>query len=293
MEKSEIWTVQKVLNWTVAYFTSKQIPEPRLSAELLLAQALDCKRIELYLQFERTLSPRELAAYRAGIQRRAQREPVQYILGMSEFMGLPFKVTPAVLIPRPDTEVLVDCAIEYLKRAGIPVPRILDVGAGSGCIAVSLAKSFPAAEVWAVEKSPPALQIARENAAANGVEIRFWETNFFADFPGREAQFHLLVTNPPYVADSDWETLQPEVRRFEPAEALRGGPDGLAFYRQLAPLLPEMLAPGAAAMLETGYNQARAVAALLEEQQLATEIRKDYQQIERVVIGRRGGKDKG
>lgn len=287
MKKSEIWTVQKVLNWTVAYFTSKQIPEPRLSAELLLAQALDCKRIELYLQFERILSPGELAAYRSFIHRRVQREPLQYILGKCEFMGLPFKVTPAVLIPRPDTEVLVDCAIEYLKRAEIPSPRILDIGTGSGCIAISLAKFFPAAEVWAVEKSAPALQIARENAAAHGVEIRFVEMDFFADFPARQAQFQLLVTNPPYVADSDWETLQPEVRRFEPAEALRGGPDGLAFYRRLAPLLPQMLAPGAVAMLETGYNQARAVAALLEEQELATEIRKDYQQIERVVIGRR------
>lgn len=287
MEKSEIWTVQKVLNWTVAYFTSKQIPEPRLSAELLLAHALDCKRIELYLQFERTLSPRELAAYRAGIQRRAQREPVQYILGKSEFMGLPFKVSPAVLIPRPDTEVLVDCAIEYLKRMELPAPRILDVGAGSGCIAVSLAKFFPAAEVWAIEKSAPALQIARENAAANTVEIRFLETDFFADFPGRETQFHLLVTNPPYVADSDWETLQPEVRRFEPEEALRGGPDGLAFYRRLAPLLPGMLAPDGAVIMETGYNQARAVTELLEKQQFAAEIRRDYQQIERVVIGRR------
>lgn len=288
MEKSEIWTVQKVLNWTVAYFTSKQIPEPRLSAELLLAQVLDCKRIELYLQFERTLSPGELAAYRLYIQRRAQREPVQYILGESEFMGLPFKVTPAVLIPRADTEILVDNAVEYLKSMEFPTPRIIDVGAGSGCIAVSLAKFFPAAEVWAVEKSAPALQIARENAARNAVQIRFLETDFFADSPAREVRFHLLVTNPPYVADSDWETLQPEVRRFEPEEALRGGPDGLVFYRRLAPLLPEMLAPGAAAMLETGYNQARAVAALLEKQQLAVEIRKDYQQIERVVIGRRG-----
>lgn len=152
---SETWTLQRVLNWTIGYFNEKQIPEPRLSAELLLAHVLSCKRIELYVQFERLLSPEERAGYRALIQRRAAREPVQYILGETEFMGLPFKVTPAALIPRPETERLVDRVYEHLRQNSHPAPQILDIGTGSGCIAISLAKMLPEARVWALDQSAP------------------------------------------------------------------------------------------------------------------------------------------
>lgn len=284
---TDIWTVQKVLNWTVGYFTSKNIPESRLSAELLLAHVLHCKRIELYLQFERILSKAELAGYRSFIQRRAQREPVQYILGETEFMGLPFQVSPAALIPRPDTELLVGCAIEFLKEAGLLQARILDIGTGSGCIAVSLAKNFPGAALWAVEKSSEALALARENARLNDTHIEFVESDFFEYYANFDDKFNIIVTNPPYISDPDWSGVQPEVRQFEPAAALRGGEDGMDFYRRLVPLIDNLLETNGAVLLETGYNQAREVARMLENIRLTAEIRKDYHHVERVVIGRK------
>lgn len=283
----DTWTVQRVLNWTVEYFTSKNISEPRLSAELLLAHLLNSKRIELYLQFERLLTPAELAAYRSSIQRRAQGEPVQYILGETEFMGMLFKVSPAVLIPRPDTELLVDCTIEYLKAANIAHPRILDIGCGCGCIAISLAKFFPEAEVWAVEKSTEAFAIAEENARLNEVNIQFVNNDFFDYYAGLDTKFNSIVTNPPYVSDKDWEELQLEVRQFEPRQALWGGADGLEFYRRFTPLFAKILEAKGVAMMETGYDQAQAVSAMLMQQNFSVEIRKDYRQIERVVIAQK------
>lgn len=284
---ADIWTVQKVLNWTIEHFTSKNIPESRLGAELLLAHVLACKRIELYLQFERILTQGELSAYRSFIQRRVKREPVQYILGETEFMGLPFKVSPAVLIPRPETELLVDCAIEYLRENNFQQPRIMDIGAGSGCIAISLAKYFPDSTMWAVEKSSAALEVAGENARLNEVSIQFIESDFFENHTTLNTNFNIVVINPPYISDADWENLQPEVLQFEPALALRGGADGLDFYRQSIPLIGNMLEENGAVLYETGYNQAREVAAMLATAGFITTIRKDYQQIERVVIGRK------
>lgn len=282
---ADIWTVQKVLNWTIEYFTSKNIPESRLSAELLLSHVLACKRIELYLQFERILTQGELADYRSYIQRRIKREPVQYILGETEFMGFPFKVSPAVLIPRPDTELLVDCAIEYLRENNVHQPRIMDIGSGSGCIAISLAKFFPGSTVWAVEKSSAALEVARENARLNEADIQFVESDFFESDSKLDTKFNIVVTNPPYISDTDWEDLQPEVLQFEPALALRGGTDGLDFYRRSISLIGNMLDENGAVLFETGYNQAREVAGMLASAGFVTTIRKDYQQIERVVIG--------
>jgi len=284
---ADIWTVQKVLNWTVEYFTSKNIPEPRLGAELLLAHVLACKRIELYLQFERILTQGELTDYRSFIQRRVKREPVQYILSETEFMGLSFKVSPAVLIPRPDTELLVDCAIEYLRENNFQQPHIMDIGTGSGCIAISLAKLFPDSTVWAVEKSSAALELAKENAQSNEVDIQFVENDFFESDSKLDTKFNIVVTNPPYIPDTDWEDLQPEVLQFEPAVALRGGTDGLDFYRRSIPLIGNMLDEDGAVFFETGYNQAREVAGMLADAGFTTTIRKDYQQIERVVIGRK------
>lgn len=284
---ADIWTVQKVLNWTIEYFTSKNIPESRLGAELLLAHVLACKRIELYLQFERILTQGELADYRSFIQRRIKREPVQYILGETEFMGLPFKVSPAVLIPRPDTELLVDCAIEYLRENNFQQPRILDIGTGSGCIAIALAKFFPDSTMWALEKNSAALEMARENARLNKTDIQFVESDFWGSGSKLNTKFNLVVTNPPYISDTDWEGLQPEVLHFEPASALRGGADGLDFYRRSIPLIGNMLEENSAVLFETGYNQAQKVAGMLEKADFATTIRKDYQQIERVVIGRK------
>lgn len=281
---AETWTVRKVLDWTIDYFASRNIPEHRLSAELLLAAVLNCKRIEIYLQFERILSARERSLYREYIQRRIEREPVQYILGETEFMGLPFKVAPPVLIPRPDTELLVDCVIEYFREHLPPPLRILEIGTGSGCIAISIAKHLPGAEVWAIEKNLAAMEIARENAAWNEVPLHFVEGDFFQVYFQIPEKFDIIVSNPPYVSENDWLKLEPEVREHEPREALLAGKDGLDFYRHMIPLLGKLLKHPGMVFLETGYQQARAVAELLQPLSAKIEIKKDYRQIERLVI---------
>ncbi len=284
---AEIWTVQKILTWTITFFTSKHVPDARLSAELLLAHALNCRRIDLYLQFERILTPEERACFREYVTRRARREPVQYIIGETEFRGLPLRVSPAVLIPRPETELLVDSVWEWVQEMGNRSPVIVDIGTGSGCIAIALAHLLPEAQVWAVEKSSAALAVARENAQRHGVNIHFIEGDVFDRVEQLPRPAEVIVTNPPYVAGSEWETLEPEVRDYEPREALVGGPDGLNFYRRLAPVIGNWLGEGGRLFAEIGYGQARAVQEILTQAQLSVEIRRDYRQIERIVIARK------
>ncbi len=168
-----LWTVQQVLNWTVDYFSRHQIAEPRLSAELLLAHTLQCRRIDLYVQFERILTPRERHTFREYVHRRVRREPVQYILGETEFYGLPLQIRPGVFIPRPETELLVDSVIEEIDRRKIQNPDILDVGTGSGCIAIALAKHLSEAHIQAIDNNPRAIELARENGRRHGVTLRF------------------------------------------------------------------------------------------------------------------------
>ncbi len=282
---TENWTVRQILNWTIEYFTSQNIPEPRLSAELLLASALDCQRIDLYLQFERMLTKEERTGYREYVQRRAKREPIQYILGETEFWGFPLKVSPQVLIPRHDTELLVDSAVEFIENLEDEKDlSILDIGTGSGCIAIALARNFPVAKVYAVDKSKESLAIARENAELNQANIQFFSGNFFEEFRNIPLPCHVLVANPPYISTSEWPTLSDEIRLYEPSDALLDGADGLDFYRHLAPLLKNIVIKGGAVFLETGYQQAHQVSKIFQSENFVTEIRKDYQHHERVVI---------
>ncbi len=255
-EKSEIWTILKVLDWTKAYLAEKGVENARLEAEWLLCAVLGLDRVGLYVNFDKPLSEAELARFRGMVARRARREPLQYILGNQEFMGLEFEVSPEALIPRHDTEVLVE---EAVRRAA-PAGRILDIGVGSGCIAVALAKALTQAEVWGVEKSPEALALAERNAANHGVRVTLFEGSLFEPFP--EQRFDLIVSNPPYIPTGDLETLQPEVRDFEPREALDGGADGLDFYRLIIPAAPDYLNPGGWLLFEAGIGQAEAVQAL-------------------------------
>ncbi len=280
------WTVKDILTWTSQYFQSKQIPDARLSAELLLARVLNCARIELYLQFERILSSEERSVYRKLVHRRAAREPVQYILGETEFMGLPIRVTPSVLIPRPETEILVDSVIEYAREAARPL-RILDIGTGSGCIAIALAKLIPEAYVTATDITNEALEIAQENARLNEVEVTFHHGDIFQIYRDLPRPVDIIVSNPPYISRHDWEQLPPEIKEYEPATALRGGEDGMDFYRRLLRIIPELLAEQGALFLETGYDQARRVAEMFEAIDFYTIIRPDLNQIDRVVIARR------
>ena len=278
---SETWTILKVLNWTKEYLAEKGVENSRLEAEWLLSAAIGLDRVGLYVNFEKPLSPDELASFRGMVSRRAKREPLQYILGSQEFMGLEFRVTPEVLIPRHDTETLVQ---EAVRRAGT-AKRVLDIGAGSGCIAVTLAKHLPRAEVSAVDHSDAALAVARENAEQNGVAIRFVSGSLFEPFKGE--RFDLIVSNPPYIPTADLAGLQPEVRDFEPLGALDGGPDGLDFYRIIVPAAPGQLSPGGWLMVEVGVDQVGPVQELFAHagfRELFTA--RDPGGIERVVGGR-------
>lgn len=281
MEKTtETWTVLKVLTWTKGYLAEKGVENARLEAEWLLAEALGLDRIGLYVNFEKPLLPDELARIRGLVARRARREPLQYILGTQEFMGLEFRVTPAVLIPRHDTETLVR---EALNRAG-DARAVLDIGAGSGCISVALAKLMPDAEVAAVDCSEDALKVARENAARNDVTVHYVSGSLFEPFAGE--RFDLIVSNPPYIPAADLAGLQPEVRDFEPRGALDGGADGLDFYRLMVPAATEHLSPRGWLMVEIGIGQALAVKELFAAAGFAEIFTaRDPGGIERVVGG--------
>ena len=246
----------KVLTWTKEYLAEKGVENARLEAEWMLCAALGLDRVGLYVNFDKPLSDDELAFFRGMVARRARREPLQYILGTQEFMDLEFDVTPAVLIPRHDTEVLV---AEAVKRA-IPTGRILDIGVGSGCIAVALARALPRAEILGVEKSADALVLARHNAEKLGVRVTLFEGSLLEPFPGQ--RFDLIVANPPYIPTGDLDGLQPEVRDFEPRGALDGGVDGLDFYRLIIPASPEHLDPDGLLLLEVGIGQAESVQAM-------------------------------
>ena len=281
---AETWTVLKVLRWTADYFREKGIESGRRDAEVLLADTLGLDRVGLYLHFDRPLSADELAAYRQRVARRAQREPLQYILGETEFWSLPLRVTPEVLIPRADTEVLVE---EALKKA-TGAAGILDVGTGSGAIAIALAHELPAARVEAVDISPAALALAEENAQRNGVAERmhFRRADLYQLQGGT---YDLVVANPPYIPATDMDELMPEVRDHEPHLALCGGDvDGLAAYRTLATAAASLLVPGGWLLVEVGIGQAEAVQRLFAEAGLDDcYLRGDYAGIPRVVGGRK------
>ena len=281
---AETWTVLKVLRWTTDYFREKGIEGGRLDAEVLLADTLGLDRVGLYLHFDRPLSADELAAYRQRVGRRAQREPLQYILGATEFWSLSLRVTPEVLIPRADTEVLVE---EALKKVTGTV-SILDVGTGSGAIALALAHELPDARVEAVDISPEALALAEDNAGRHGLtgRMRFRQADLYQLEGG---PYDLVVANPPYIPLADMDGLMPEVRDHEPHLALRGGDtDGLAAYRALAASAAHLLNPAGWLLVEVGIDQAEAVRGLFVEAGL-TEIftTRDLAGIERVVGGRK------
>jgi release factor glutamine methyltransferase len=280
--QQEKWDVLKILNWTKGYLSEKGVENPRLEAEWMLCEALSLDRVGLYLNFDKPLSESELAAYRGMVGRRGKREPLQYILGSQEFMGLDFQVTPAVLIPRHDTEVLVT---EGVKRGG-EARSILDIGSGSGCVAIALAKALPESEICSVDISAEALAVARDNAQRNGAAVQFFQGSLFEPFAGR--RFDMVVSNPPYIPAAELTTLQLEVRGFEPLSALDGGVDGLDFYRCITERAPEHLNPGGWLLFEVGAGQAPDVLGLLQgggfTEGCFTQI--DPAGIERVVGGR-------
>lgn len=257
--ETEIWTTLKVLTWTVGYLTEKGVENARREAEWLLCEATGLDRIGLYLNFDKPLQDDELAAYRSMVARRGKREPLQHILGNQEFDGREFVVTKDVLIPRYDTETLLEEAVRQAPQAR----TVLDIGTGSGCIAISLAHRLPQAQITAVDLSPDALAIARLNAERNNAAVEFLLGSFFQPVTGR--RFDLIVSNPPYITRADLDTLQPEVRDFEPRLALDGGVDGLDAYRALVSEAPGCLEPGGWLLFEIGAGQEKDLAGLLAD----------------------------
>ncbi|MBN1652228.1 MAG: peptide chain release factor N(5)-glutamine methyltransferase [Deltaproteobacteria bacterium] len=296
----QIWTIRAALVWTSRDFESHGISSPRLDAELLISRALGLDRVGLYTDLERPLHGSELSRIRELVLRRRRYEPVAYILGQKEFYGRVFEVTPDVLIPRPDTETLIDRVLDVfaIEHSG----RVLDLGTGSGAIAVTLAAERPGALVDATDISSEALEIAKRNAKKHSVEARvaFYHGDLFEPLSKKkqsgnkstgenELLYDVIVSNPPYIAADQWERLSLEIRRYEPEVALRGGDDGCDFYRRLRSTAVEWLAPGGSLMLEVGKGQAALVIDTLRADSRFEETAcyKDFSGIERVVGARK------
>lgn len=281
----ETWTILKVIQWTTDYFRRKGLEQPRSDAEVLLAHTLGLRRVDLYLRHDQPLKPEELARYRALIQRRAAREPTQYITGRQEFWSLELEVSPAVLIPRPETERLVELALEAFPDETL---RALDVGTGSGAIAIALAKERPRWRIVACDISPDALHVARRNAHRHVVAHRmdFVRCDLTSPFRETPAPFRLICANPPYIGDAEWAGLAPEITRYEPREALLGGGhDGIAVPARLLREAFPLLQPGGLLLMEIGAGQALALHRVAESlpEVASVTVHRDYGGRERIV----------
>jgi release factor glutamine methyltransferase len=296
-DRRELWTVGDLLQWTEDYFRRLDLSSPRLDAELLLAEALGSTRLDLYKDYQKMVEPAERTRFRALVERRARREPVAYITGRREFYGLTFEVTPAVLIPRPETEHLVEAALDEIKRLGTRVepPRVLDLCTGSGNVAIAIAASAPAAVVTATDISPAALAVARRNADRLGVGARvtFREGDLFDALEPEEPPHDILVANPPYIPPSERDALMDDVKLHEPPAALfdaKGSGDGLGHYRALAAGARARTAPGGLIAVEVGGAGAGQATAVREIFAAAGHVLersiKDYGGIERVLAFR-------
>jgi release factor glutamine methyltransferase len=280
-KNSETWTLLKLLRWITDYFTEKGIASPRLDAELLLANLLQLDRVGLYLNFDRPLLASELDLIRPLVKRRGQREPLQYLLGSTEFWSLEFFVTPAVLIPRADTEILVEEALSRAESEG----TLLDVGTGSGAIVISLASELPGWQMTGLDISSEALEVAQKNVQKHllAERVQLLQGDL-AQLP--QQHYDLIVSNPPYISSQEWDGLMPEVRCFEPQLALLAENDGLSCYQQLAEQMCDRLNPNGWLLVEIGYSQAEAVKSLFAAAGLRDIfVREDYSGQPRVVGG--------
>ncbi len=296
----ETWTIKKLLDWTTTYFTKHQVEWPHLEAEILLAHALHFKRIDLYVQHEKVLSSEELAHFKGFVERRLQHEPIAYITGFQPFMGLDFIVTRDTLIPRPETEKLVEIAMEEIANSlqltansNLPLavsrePSIADIGTGSGAIAISLAKFLPQVKVIGIDISAAALEVAQQNANKHNVSDRcqFIQGNLLDPLIHRDkVTIDLIISNPPYIPAKDIPTLMADVKDFEPHGALDGGEDGLDYIRQLIDLSANRLTANGLLLFEFGFGQANEIVKYAQNKYAQIKIIKDNAGIERIFKG--------
>lgn len=289
-DESDLWTVKRVLGWAADDLRARGNESPRLEAELLLAQTLGLTRVGLVLAHERELSKDELASYRALHVRRRSGEPVAYLRKEREFYGRPFRVDRRVLVPRPETELLVEVGLARTRATSLSA-RILDLCTGSGCVAITLAKERPTTSVLGTDISEDALVVARDNAVRLGAArtVSFRRSDLFDDLgePGDDTRFDLVTANPPYIPAGDKAELPRSIVEFEPHVALFGGDDGLSVTSRIIVDAPRFLAPGGILAMELGAEQSRTVAQRLEARGFSDiEIRHDYAGIERIVSGR-------
>jgi release factor glutamine methyltransferase len=283
MSSTNSITIGEVIKKGAEYFAEKGIDSPRLTMELLACDVLGVERIGLYLNFDKPLHANELSRLRSHTARRAKKEPLQYIVGSTEFYKYKFSVNESVLIPRPETEQLVEKAIATIKSQQKGITSICDIGTGSGCIAICIAKEFPSLTVVATDISTQALTTAKENAQQLDVQnIKFLETSILTENPSG-APFDIVVSNPPYIEVEEISSLQEEVKSFEPMMALTDNADGLSFYRALSSRFDSLVATGGTMLIEIGANQAEQVKELFEKHQLTVKVFKDYSGHERLI----------
>ncbi|MEW5911966.1 MAG: peptide chain release factor N(5)-glutamine methyltransferase [Thermodesulfobacteriota bacterium] len=287
---AQTWTVGDLIRWAAGYLSERQVSAPRLSGELLLAQVLGCQRLDLYLRFDQPLGPEDLAAFKALILRRREHEPVAYILGRREFYGLELAVGPGVLVPRPESEHLVEEALARL--AGSEAPRILDLCTGSGAVALALAQALPKAQVVACDLSERALTYARQSAENLGLggRVTWLQGDLWEPVAAAGGFFELITANPPYVSQAEWDQLPAEVRDYEPQEALLAGPEGLDYLRAIIAGAGAHLRAQGWLLTEIGAGQGPAVRRLAKEAGIFSEITlvKDLAGLERVLVCQRG-----
>jgi len=284
------WTIQKLLTWVTEYLTQKGVDAPRLSAELLLSHVLGLRRIELYTQYNKVVAQEQLTQLRGLVKRAGEHEPVAYLVGRTEFYSIEFEVTPYCLIPRPETELLVQKSIELLRKRTGP-QSVCDLCTGCGIVAVAIAKNVPDAKVLATDISEPALAVAARNVEKHKLQerIELRRGDLFEPLVPQLDLFDLIACNPPYVSAAEYEALEKNVKDYEPHLALYAGPEGLDLYRRIVEKVREFLKPDGVLLLEIGYRQGPAVRELLEQTGVFAQIRidKDLQGHDRVVTAAR------
>lgn len=288
MPTEQIWTILDLIKATTNYFESHEVTPARLTAEILLAHTLKLRRLDLYLRTDQPCSQKEREAFRELVKRRSKGEPAQYLVGQAEFWSLSFKVDARVLVPRADTEVLVEEAVSFLKARhpkgeGL---RVLDLCTGSGCVAIALRKELPGLTVVAVEKDPGAFEVAKQNVEHLKQPVEVFLGDLFQPVEGQI--FDLIVSNPPYLLTDEIAGLSREVSQFEPRMALDGGADGLDIVRRIYADAPRFLTPNGACMIEIDALQSGETKQLAEQAGFTAKIRKDYEARDRVVVAKLG-----
>ena len=287
-----VWTVIDIIKWGTGYLTEKGFDEARLTVELLLSETLGLKRFDLYVKHDQPLKRDELDKFKVLLKRRLSHEPVQYITGKVNFYSIDLKIDKRALIPRPETEILAESVIEHCRTflSQREHVRVLDVGTGSGCLAIAVARFVKNSSVTAIDRSDSALDLARENAAATGTagRIEFVRSDFLK--LGEDLfkeRFDILISNPPYISESELATLSEDIREFEPVEALSDGRDGMTFFRKISESAHELLRDGGWVFVETGFGQAQKVSTIFAGRG-GTEllVKKDLSNIERIVRAR-------